>query len=287
MTREVEVLEPGPLATVQDLGRPGHAAIGVPASGAVDPVAHRLANRLVGNPESAATIEATLGGLALRVTHATTVALSGAPCPAEVDGHVLPMHAPTTLPAAATLRLGLPARGLRTYVALRGGIDVPPVLGSRASDVLSGLGPPPLAAGDRLPIGSEAGGPPLVDVAAVPDLPDEAVLRLQPGPRADWFEPDALRRLAAAPYRIEPDSDRVAARLSGPTLRRQREGELPSEGLVLGAVQITPEGLPVVFLADHPTTGGYPVLAVVRRADLRFLAQSRPGETVRFQLAER
>ncbi len=284
MTRELHVLASGPLATVQDLGRPGQAAIGVPRSGALDLPAHRLANRLVGNAESAATIEVTLGGLALRVTHATTVALAGASCPAEADNHPIPMHAPTTLPSGATLRLGAPTRGLRTYIAVRGGVDVPPVLGSRATDVLSALGPPPLADGDRLPIGTAPAGEPLVDVAPVADPPSDTVMHVLPGPRVDWFMPDALDRLSKSTYTVAPDSDRVAARLAGPPLARLRTDELPSEGLVLGAVQVTPDGSPVVFLADHPTTGGYPVLAVVRRADLPLLAQARPGEPVRFRL---
>ncbi len=285
MTRELHVLAPGPLATVQDLGRRGQAAIGVPTSGALDLPAHRLANRLVGSAEIAATIEATLGGLALRVTHATTVALTGASCAAEADNHPVPMHAPTTLPAGATLRLGAPARGLRTYVAVRGGIDVSPVLGSRATDVLSGLGPPPLATGDRLPIGTSTTEEPLVDVAPVADPPLDALLHVLPGPRLDWFTPDALARLTQSTYTVDPDSDRVAARLSGPPIARIRADELPSEGLVLGAVQVPPNGSPVVFLADHPTTGGYPVVAVVRRADLPVLAQARPGEPVRFRLS--
>ena len=150
--------------------------------------------------------------------------------------------------------------------------------------MLSGLGPPPLAPGDRLPIGTATIGEPLVDVAPVADLPLDIVLRVLPGPRVNWFAPETLDRLTRATYTVAPDSDRVATRLTGPPLSRVRKDELPSEGLVLGAVQVTHNGSPVVFLADHPTTGGYPVVAVVRRADLPVLAQARPGELVRFRL---
>ena len=279
------VLAPGPRSTVQDRGRPGWAAIGVPASGAADRAAHDLANRLVGNRPGAATIEVTAGGLRLRAERTVLVAVTGAPAPLTVAGRPAPANAPLTLSAGAEVVLGAPLRGLLSYLAVRGGIDVPPVLGSRSSDTLSGLGPPHLRAGDRLPVGSLAGEEPVVDVAAVPPVPDRPVLRVLPGPRRNWLAPSAWTALTTGAWEVSADSDRVGLRLTGPRLERARGDELPSEGLVAGAVQVPPAGGPVLFLADHPVTGGYPVLAVVVTADLSLAAQLRPGDHLRFRTA--
>jgi biotin-dependent carboxylase-like uncharacterized protein len=279
------VVAPGPRATVQDRGRPGFAAVGVPTSGAADRQAHDLANRLVGNAPAAATVEATAGGLRVRAERTLLVAVTGAELPVTVDGRPAPRDAPLTLPAGAELALGAPARGLRSYLAVRGGVAVPPVLGSRSSDALSGLGPPPLAAGDRLPVGDLAVTEPLVDVAPVAPLPDRPVLRVLPGPRRDWLAPAAWTALREAVWTVSADSDRIGLRLTGPRLARARPDELPSEGLVPGAVQVPADGSPVLFLADHPVTGGYPVLAVVVTADLPLAAQLRPGDVVRFRPA--
>jgi biotin-dependent carboxylase-like uncharacterized protein len=257
----------------------------VPRSGAADRAAHDLANRLVGNRPEAATVEATAGGLRVRAERTVLVAVTGAPAPLTVTGRPAPVNAPLTLPAGAELTLGVPATGLRSYLAVRGGFDVPPVLGSRSTDTLSGLGPAPLRAGDRLPVGSLAGEEPVVDVAAVPPVPDRPVLRVLPGPRRDWLAPAAWTTLTAGVWQVSADSDRVGLRLTGPRLDRARSDELPSEGLVAGAVQVPPDGGPVLFLADHPVTGGYPVLAVVVTADLGVAAQLRPGDQVRFRTA--
>ena len=270
---------------MQDRGRPGWASIGVPRSGAADPAAHDLANRLVGNRPEAATVEMTAGGLRVRAGTAVLVAVTGAPLPVSVDGRGAPVSAPFVVPAGAVLAFGIPPRGLRSYLAVRGGVDVPAVLGSRSTDTLSGLGPAPLAAGDRLPVGSLAAEEPFVDVAPVAGPADRPVLRVLPGPRRDWLAPDAWTALVEAEWTVSPDSDRVGARLTGPRLARARDGELPSEGLVTGAVQVPPDGAPVLFLADHPVTGGYPVLAVVVTADLPAAAQLRPGDRLRFRPA--
>jgi len=195
------------------------------------------------------------------------------------------VNAPCFVAAGATVDVGVPPRGLRSYLAVRGGVAVEPVLGSRATDLLSGLGPPPLAPGARLPVGEPAGDFPGVDVAAVPEPPADPVLRVVPGPRDDWFAPGALALLTGSPYEVTAQSNRVGVRLSGPALTRAREGELPSEGMVTGALQLPPSGQPILFLADHPTTGGYPVLAVVTTPDLPLAAQLRPGDHVRFRLA--
>jgi biotin-dependent carboxylase-like uncharacterized protein len=281
----LHVVATGPLATVQDAGRPGWAAIGVPRSGAADRAAHDLANRLVGNRPRAATVEATAGGLRLRAGRTALVAVTGAPVPLTVAGRVAPLNAPVTLPAGAELALGAPAVGLRSYVAVRGGVGVPPVLGSRSSDRLSGLGPEPLRAGDVLAIGDDAGEEPVVDVAPVRPPSDRPVLRVLPGPRRDWLAAEAWTRLTSDGWTVSADSDRVGLRLTGPRLARARDEELPSEGLVPGAVQVPPDGAPVLFLADHPVTGGYPVLAVVVTADLPAAAQLRPGDELRFRPA--
>jgi biotin-dependent carboxylase-like uncharacterized protein len=277
------VLAPGPLTTVQDGGRPGWASIGVPRSGAADRASADLANRLVGNAPGAAVLEVTAGGLRLRAERTVLLAVTGAPAPVGIDGRRGPLNAPVTVPAGAVLTLGVPATGLRTYVAVRGGIDVPPVLGSRSTDTLSALGPAPLAAGDRLPLGLLAADEPVVDVAAVRAPSAAPVLSVLLGPRRGWLEPAAWTALAAHPWTVTADSNRVGLRLPGPRLDRDRHDELPSEGLVPGAIQVPPDGAPVLFLADHPVTGGYPVLAVVTTADLPAAAQLRPGDVVRFR----
>ena len=279
------VLATGPLTTVQDLGRPGHAAIGVTRSGAADVPAAALANRLVGNRSEAALLEVTAGGLRVRAGRTLLVAVTGAPAPVEIDGRAAPFAAPTTVRAGSVLALGTPRQGLRSYVAVRGGVDVPPVLGSRSTDTLSGLGPPPLTPGTLLPVGDLAGEEPFVDVAPVGPPPDRPVLRVLPGPRRDWLDDAAWAALTTQEWRVGSDSDRVGLRLTGPRLIRARDGELPSEGLVPGAVQVPPDGAPVLFLADHPVTGGCPVQAVVVAADLPLAAQLRAGDAVRFRAA--
>lgn len=285
MKRALEVLATGPLALVEDLGRPGLAATGVGRSGAADRAALTLANRLVANPEDAAAIEVTFGGLAVRATGLLTVALTGAGAPADVDGTPVGHHALITLRDGQTLRLGVPRTGLRSYLAVRGGIDVAPVLGSRSTDVLADIGPPRLAEGQTLPVGPEPGELPLVDVAPVPEPPDGPVtLRAVPGPRADRIaDPTAL---ATTTWTASSRSDRVGMRLEGGKLGWAGDGEIPSEGMVRGAVQVPSGGEPVVFLADHPVTGGYPVAAVVVDADVDRAAQVRPGQGVRFRFVD-
>lgn len=297
--RALRVEGTGPLATVQDLGRAGVAHLGVPRSGAADRAALRLANRLVGNREGAAALEVTLGGLAVRVLAPVLVALTGAACPAlllrrDRPAQGLPANAPVDVPAGALIRLGTATAGLRGYLAVRGGVDVAAVLGSRARDTLSGLGPPPLAVGQVLALGGPAGpdvvGWPNVDVAAVAPPPgpaQEVVLAAVPGPRAGWLSARSRAELGAACWVVQPDSNRVGVRLHGPALGRAaalRAAELPSEGLVRGAVQVPPAGQPVIFGADHPVTGGYPVVAVLRERACDLAAQLRPGQRVRLRI---
>lgn len=279
----LEVVAPGPLATVQDLGRSGLGALGVGHSGAADAPALRLANRLLGNPDAAAAVEVTFGGLEVLVHGGVTVTLTGAPCQMTVDGREHWAFGVVRVPDGAHLRLQAPTSGLRSYLAVQGGIAVPEQLGSRSSDTLASLGPAPLAAGDRLPVGRPAGPLPDVDQApvAVPAAGDVR-LRVVDGPRADWFTDEAREALVAAAFEVTADSNRVGMRLSGPVLDRSRDEELPSEGMVCGALQVPPSGQPTLFLADHPVTGGYPVIAVVVLADLPLAAQARPGQRLTF-----
>ncbi|MFE0137477.1 biotin-dependent carboxyltransferase family protein [Streptomyces sp. NPDC059037] len=280
--RAFAVVRAGALTTVQDQGRPGHAHLGVPRSGALDPAAARLANRLVGNPPDAAVLETTLNGCSVRPRCEVTVAVVGAPCPVRVDGRPVAWGAPVRVPAGALLDIGAAVSGVRSYVAFGGGVAVEPVLASRSTDLLSGLGPPLLADGTVLPLGSVVAPHARVDTVPHPAPPHELVLRVTPGPRADWFTSGAVRTLTTRAYRVSPASNRIGLRTEGPSLERAFTGELPSEGMVLGAVQVPPDGRPVVFLADHPTTGGYPVIAVVREADLGAAAQAVPGTPLRF-----
>ena len=319
----VEVIKPGPLATVQDLGRPGYGHLGVPRSGAADVASLRLANRLVGNPDGAAGIEFTLGRAALRFPAGARVAVTGAPVPltvepaAEEAARDMPHGSAFEVPAGSVLRVGAPPAGVRSYLAVHGGVGVPPVLGSRSADLRSGLGPAALRPGDVLPVGDEQTAamqptvmqptvmpaavmpvavmqptvmpvqPTVMQPMVMPAAGETAVLRVVPGPRDDWFAPDALRELCAGTYVVTPASDRTGLRLDGPALPFAGRGELLSEGVVTGALQVPHGGRPILLLADHPVTGGYPVIATVLSADIGLAAQLRPGSKLRFTLAAR
>ncbi|UOR02846.1 urea amidolyase family protein [Leucobacter allii] len=332
------VLDPGMLALVQDLGRPGRADIGVTVSGALDRGALIRANAAVGNPSGAAALELLGGGFALRAEQPIVVAVDGAPgavgvvrrrasapgeAPGSVEAAAVGPGRPIALAAGDVLRLGPLANGLRRVLAFGGGLAGETVLGSRARDTLAGLGPAPLRAGDALrldagsgsaPAGSDsaagpdaAAGPGAGDpeAATAPDAggpeaatgPREAaspdpgvragalVLRYVPGPRDDWFAVASRRAFARTAWRVTPRADRVGIRLAGPALARTAAAagaELASEGMVAGSVQVPPDGRPVLFLADHPVTGGYPVIGTVLDADLDLAAQLRPGDAVRF-----
>jgi biotin-dependent carboxylase-like uncharacterized protein len=292
----IEVLHPGPLSTIQDLGRPGLAHLGIPGSGAADQRSLALANRMVGNPEGAPAIETTLVGPKLRFLADASVAITGAavsvrrlPAGEELDTNVR-----THIHAREELLLGTATSGLRSYIAVTGGLDVAPVLGSASTDLLTGLGPPRLRAGDRLAIGASVPTPSpdvpsglALETATLPAAPGHAIrLGVGLGPRADWFSSDSLREFLNADFEVTPSSNRVGLRLRGPALRRTRDQELPSEGLVRGAIQVPPDGHPIILGPDHPTTGGYPVIAVVLSDELSMLGQLRPGLRVRFLAVE-
>jgi len=272
----------GIATTVQDLGRPGYAHLGVSPSGPADARSFTLANRLVGNPEGAAALEITLGGLEFELSTDRYVAVTGAPVPVTVDG--VPVAEPTRLyvHAGTVVRLGRPAGGLRTYLAVAGGIATPGVLGSASRDTLSGLGPEPVRDGTVLDLG---------EPGAVPDVPLElafsripygaAAVGIRWGPRDALFDAADRRLLSGTDWQVTDRLDRVGVRLSGRPLGIGRV-HLPSEGMVRGAIQVPPSGEPIVFLADHPATGGYPVIAVVTEPDLSLVAQATPGTRIRF-----
>lgn len=276
----LSVVRAGLLTTIQDLGRPGYAHLGVGRSGALDVPSLTFANALVDNPPGAAALETTLTGVALRAEADVVAAVTGAQAPVHVDGAEVPFAEPFTVPAGAVVEVGSAQSGVRSYVSIAGGISVAPVLGSRATDTLSGLGPPPLRAGFVLPVGRLSApatvAPPTIFEGGV------LVLRLRLGPRHDWISVPARDALLGEAFALSVKSNRVGTRLTGPLLTRSVTAELPSEGIVLGAVQVPADGQPLIFLADHPTTGGYPVIGVVETADLASLAQARPGTAVRF-----
>lgn len=281
--RQAQVIRPGALTTFQDDGRPGLAHLGVPRSGALDAAAAHLANRLVGNDTDAAVLETTLDGVALSFDVDATVAVTGALAPVLLDGEVGSWSLPVHVPGGSRLEVGRAERGIRSYVAVSGGFDVAQVLGSASTDLLSGLGPAPLAAGDVLRLNPPSAGVPPIDLAPYPFPGDAVELGIHLGPRDDWITPAGVARFGTGTWTVSPDSNRIALRLSGPRVERHRRDELPSEGIVMGAIQSLPDGQLVVFLADHPTTGGYPVVAVVERASLGACAQARPGSLVRFR----
>jgi biotin-dependent carboxylase-like uncharacterized protein len=283
----IEVLRNRGLTTVQDLGRPGLAHLGVPPSGAVDARSLHLANRLVGNDPGAAGLELTLAGPDLRFSADAVVALTGAPMDASVGTRSLGFNKPAYVRAGEIVKLGAATGGARGYLAVRGGIDVTPVLGSRATDLLTGLGPAPLAVGDAVPVGTPLRPMPGVDLAPVPGPEPEPRLKIRLGPRADWFAPSAIAALCEAGFRVAGSSNRIGVRLNGPPLERLRDGELLSEGIVTGAIQVPPSGQPILLLTDHPTTGGYPVIAVVAENDVSAAGQLRPGQLVRFSASDR
>lgn len=279
------VLQTGPMTTVQDVGRSGLADQGVPRSGAADRPALALANRLVGTLEGAPALEVTFGGLVLRAERRLWLATAGAPAPVLVDGVEVGAQSSFVAPAGAQIRIGRPRHGLRTYLAVHGGFAVAPILGSASEDTLSGIAPQPVHVGTVLrvaEVGAAAFGDfPAVDHVPPRTWPDLPTIALTPGPRADWVTPESAAALTDTTYTVAADSNRIGVRLHGTALVRRITRELPPEALIPGAVQLPPSGQPIIFLADVPTTGGYPVIAVVRAASLPVVAQLVPGEQVR------
>jgi biotin-dependent carboxylase-like uncharacterized protein len=282
----LEVLRTGPLALLEDLGRPGLAHVGVTGSGAADLGAHRLANRLVANPDDRTTVEITLGGFAARVHGGDLdIAVTGADADPAANGIPFGTNSIHHAHAGEVISMGAPHTGLRSYLAVRGGIAVEPVLGSGSYDMLSAIGPRPLRAGDVLPVGPRTENYPELDQAPVAAITEDVLeLSVVPGPRDDWFtDPDAL---VHTDWVATDRSDRVGMRLTGrPLSYRWPDRQLLSEGATRGAIQVPPNGRPVILGPDHPVTGGYPVIGVVTSADTDKVAQVRPGQTVRLRWA--
>ena len=300
----LRIVSPGLQSLIQDLGRHGHSGLGVSAAGALDRASLRRANRLVGNAPSAAAVETVAGGLTVQAVGDQVLAVTGAPSELTIESpddsndvdfgdagspwRTVPMATPFALLDGETLTIGAPESGFRSYLAVRGGVDTAPVLGSRSTDTMSGIGPAPLAAGQLLAAGGEAESGVVGHPELQPEFPGTGVtvLDVVPGPRADWFDQPALDSFTAQDWEVKPQSNRVGMRLQGTPLQRTRQGELASEGTVAGALQVPPEGLPVLFLADHPITGGYPVIAVVVDSQLDRAAQVPIGGKIRFRWAE-
>ncbi|MGH3522847.1 MAG: 5-oxoprolinase/urea amidolyase family protein [Mycobacterium sp.] len=278
----LEILRTGPLALVQDLGRVGLADLGVSRSGAADRRSHTLANRLVANPDDHATIEVTFGGFSARVRgDDIDIAVTGADADPSANGIMFGTNSIQHVRDGDVISLGAPHSGLRSYLGVRGGIDVTPVLGSRSYDVMSAIGPLPLRPGDVLPVGAHSDGYPELDQAPVAAIDEQLVdLRVVPGPRDDWL--DDSDALVHTIWMATDRSDRVGMRLEGrPLAYRRPDRQLASEGITRGAIQVPPNGLPVILGPDHPVTGGYPVVGVVTDDDIDKVAQIRPGQYVR------
>jgi biotin-dependent carboxylase-like uncharacterized protein len=275
------------LITVQDAGRPGWAHVGVPRSGALDLPALRLANRLVGNDDDAAGLEITVTGCTIELSATRWVAVTGAVAALTIGGRAAEFGTAALLPAGVPLVVGAALAGVRCYLAVGGGLTPRSMLGSRSTDLLSGLGPAPLRAGDTVPLGAAPRRLP-AGVDGVPTcVPDTAVtLALAPGPRADAFAAGSLDLLYTSTYTVTQDSNRIGLHLAGPRLRAAPDAGLrASEGVPHGGLQVPADGAPLLFLADHPVTGGYPVIGCVPADDLPSAAQAAPGTEIRFRRA--
>ena len=292
----LEIRSTGLQALFQDTGRHGLASQGVSASGAMDKGALRAANRLVGNAVDAACIELVYGGFECVCHGDAVVAFTGAQAPITLVTaggvrHEVPGHAAIALCDGDRITLGQPSAGIRCYLAVRGGFEVDPVLGSCATDTLARIGPPPILAGDVLGIRPVTRGAvvgmPMLPADELPTLQHTVMLDVVMGPRTDWFTPEAVEQFLGQTWRVTPQSDRVGLRLQGDTpLTRAKTDELPSEGTVLGAIQVPPNGQPVLFMADHPLTGGYPVVASVAPYHLDRAGQIPIGANLRFNLIQ-
>ena len=290
----IHVIKPGILTTIQDRGRWGLQANGVPVAGPMDPCSHRLANALVGNDPDAATLEVTLVGPELEFDAERVVAVAGAEFELTSDGRTVPPHAPFLVAAGAQLRFGRRLRGTRAYLAVEGGIGVAATLGSRATHVISAMGGidgRPLRAGDELPLGESTRrsgavvGPPRAPIVAVPDR--QARIRVLAGPQQDYFTADALDVLQSAPYMISNTSDRMGFRPDGPRLTHARGADIISDATPLGVLQVPASGQPILLMADRQTSGGYPKIATVIAADISIAGQLGPGDTIEFVVCSR
>jgi biotin-dependent carboxylase-like uncharacterized protein len=284
----IRILDPGPLTTVQDLGRPGYLRVGIPASGPVDRVAFVLANRLVGNPDDAAGLECTLLGPRLEILRESVVAATGAEMPFIVNEREVERWRSIRVQPGDVVRLGAAARGVRGYLAVSGGLDVPKVLGSRSTYLrgrLGGHAGRALRQGDEIPLGSSRPVPRerAVRREAVPSLDGDPVVHVVLGPQADRFTAAGLDTFLREPYEMLPQSDRMGARLQGPVIEHRRGHDIISDGVPLGGIQVVGDGQPIILLVDRQSTGGYTKIATVCSADVGRVGQTRPGERLRFR----
>ena len=284
----LHIVKPGLLTSVQDLGRFGYQASGVPVAGPMDAFSHRVANQLAGNDPDAATLEITLIGPDLIVDADTTLAIAGAQFEVTCDDRLVPGGTSFNVQRGQRIKFGRIQQGARAYLAVAGGVQTEPVLGSRATHLVShmgGYGGRALVAGDRLPIASGLPQRPARKSAGLM-LPSKgrALLRVIAGPQADWFESDALKTIAGVSFRISPQSNRMGYRLQGPPLVHVHEGELISEPVGIGAIQVPSAGEPILLMADRQTAGGYPKIGYVITADLPLAGQLAPGDFIEFNL---
>jgi antagonist of KipI len=290
----IEVCAPGLLTTVQDLGRDGFGAMGVSTSGAADPVALRIGNRLVGNAQGAPALEMTLVGGAFVFPERSVVALAGSDFGATVDDKCVEMWSSIEIRPGQTLKTGPTKTGARCYLCVRGGIDVKFFLGSASTHLLSGLGGfegRALRKGDVLRIGTAGGAfrtfrKASVATRALAHLSPRKVLRVTDGPQSGWFSEEMQRIFYSTTYRVAEESNRMGLRLEGSAISPAAGGEMISEGVSLGAVQITAGGLPIILFVEQQTTGGYPKIANVISVDLPSLGQLKPRDEIRFERVE-
>jgi antagonist of KipI len=291
MTGALHVIRPGLQTTVQDLGRWGFQAAGVPVAGPMDPFSHRLANLLVGNPASAALLEITLIGPELEFDAPATIAVCGAEFDITAGGAQVPSGTSVHLPRGTRVQFGRRRAGARAYLAIAGGVQTPPVLRSRATHVVSAMGGfegRALMAGDRVPIQATP-APGTVRRASGLTLPasGRARLRLLPGPQSEWFDAAAHRALTSVSFRVSPRSNRMGYRLEGPPLVRGRSDEAISAPLAFGTVQVPAAGEPILLMADRQTAGGYPQIASVIAAEWPVAGQLAPGDFIEFAFCTR
>lgn len=285
------VVEPGPQTTVQDLGRQGYLRYGIPPSGPMDREAFLLANRLVGNPEEAAALECTLKGPRLEARGETVVAVTGAEMPVTVNGLPAPRWEAVWVRPGDVLQLGMAQAGCRAYLAVAGGLDVPPALGSRATYLrgrLGGVEGRALQKGDLLPV-----GPPARPLDAlegrrlrrdlVPRYPEEVECRVILGPQDERFTEEGIEAFLTGPYQVTPQADRMGYRLKGPRITHRRGHDIASDGIPLGGIQVPGEGQPIVLLVDRQSTGGYTKIATVITPDIGRVGQTKPGHWIRFR----
>jgi antagonist of KipI len=285
MTATLTVVKPGMLTTVQDLGRRGYQGLGVPVSGPMDPYSHRLANQILGNDPMAAALEITLMGPELAAEGDVTCAVTGAEIDVMVDSTPAPRNRPFDVPSGSHVRFGARHKGARLTLAVQGGLDVPVTLGSRATHLVSRMGPfggRSLRTGDILPVGRLDGGAPGPSGRPLA-LPDGgARVRIVPAVHRERFTDDAWGLLVRARYTISPQSNRMGYRLDGPTLEHRGAADILSEGMPIGAIQVPSSGQPILLLAECATTGGYATIANVITADLPVAGQLAPGDWIEF-----